>query len=584
MDVFKEIREKIVAELSALSAAGALPAGLDCKHVTVEPPRDPIHGDIASNAAMVLAKQARMKPRDIAELLAGKLAEVPVIEMVEIAGPGFINIRLDQDHWRAQVKIILEQQTAYGDGTPEHKGKVNVEYVSANPTGPLHIGHVRGAVYGDALAALLKKAGYEVTKEYYINDAGSQVLTLARSTHLRYREALGEDIGGIPEGMYPGDYLIPVGKALADEDGDKWLNKPESAWLLHFKNRAVADLMDLVRADLASLNVEQDVFFSERSLHDGGRVDDALQTLEKKGLIYTGVLEPPKGKKLEDWEPRPQTLFKASEFGDDVDRPIKKSDGSWTYFAGDIAYHYDKYVRGYTHMIDVLGADHGGYVKRMKAAVTAISGGEADLDVRICQIVRLMRNGELVQMSKRSGEYVTLKELIGEVGPDVVRFVMLTRKNDAPLDFDFDKVMEQSKDNPVFYVQYAHARVHSVMRNAVRDIPGLDVSRASLGKAELGRLRDDDELLLIKQMAAWPRMVATAALNHEPHRIAFYLYELSSSFHALWNKGNDEPELRFIISDDSALTLARLAMIRALADVIASGLAVLGITPVEEMR
>jgi arginyl-tRNA synthetase len=584
MDVFKEFRDKIVAELLALSAAGVLPDGLDCSHVTAEPPRDASHGDIATNAAMVLAKQARMKPRDIAGLLAEKLTELAVIKKVEIAGPGFINIRLDQDHWRAQVKVILQQQTAYGNGTPKDTGKVNVEYVSANPTGPLHVGHVRGAVYGDALAALLKKAGHDVTKEYYINDAGSQVETLARSTYLRYREALGEDIGSIPVGMYPGDYLVPVGKALADEDGDKWLDKPESAWLPHFKDRAVADLMDLVRADLASLNVEQEVFFSERSLHDSGRVDDALQTLEDKGLIYTGVLEPPKGKTPEDWEPRPQTLFKASEFGDDVDRPIKKSDGSWTYFAGDIAYHYDKYVRGYTRMIDVLGADHGGYVKRMKAAVTAISGGEAELDVRICQIVRLMRNGVLIQMSKRSGEFVTLQELIDEVGPDVVRFVMLTRKNDAPLDFDFEKVTEQSKDNPVFYVQYAHARVHSVIRNAARDISGMDVSRAALEKADLSQLQDNAELSLIKQMAAWPRLVETAAVNHEPHRIAFYLYDLSSSFHALWNKGNDEPELRFIINDDSALTLARLAMIRALADIIASGLAVLGVTPVEEMR
>ncbi len=584
MNVFKEFQHKIETEIEALSAAGRLPDDLDCGNVTAEPPRDAGHGDISTNAAMVLAKQARMKPRDIAETLAERLRNLPTVNAVEIAGPGFINLRLKQNIWHDQVKTILQQQTAYGDGEARSGAKVNVEYVSANPTGPLHIGHVRGAVYGDALAALLAKAGYDVSKEYYINDAGSQVDTLARSTYLRYLEALGDDIGAIPEGMYPGEYLIPVGQALAAEDGDKWRGQPESVWLSHFKERAAHDLMALVRADLASLNVHQEIFFSELSLHNSGRIDDALQALDDKGLIYTGVLKPPKGKKPEDWEPRPQTLFKSSEFGDDVDRPIKKSDNSWTYFAADIAYHYDKYLRGFNQQIDVWGADHSGYVKRMKAAVRAMSNDEAELDVRICQIVRLMRNGELVRMSKRGGDFVTLAELIEEVGPDVVRFVMLTRKNDAPLDFDFAKVTEQSKDNPVFYVQYAHARVHSVMRNAARDLPELDISRDALKTADLSGLRDNAELGLIKQMAAWPRVVDTAANSHEPHRIAFYLYDLASTFHALWNKGNDDPGLRFIMVDDSALTLARLAMIRALADVIASGLAVLGVEPVKEMR
>ncbi len=584
MNVFKEFGQNINLVIERLSAAGHLPGGLDCAAVTAEPPRDPEHGDIATNAALVLAKQAGMKPRDIAAALAPELAALGDVVSADIAGPGFINIRLCADRWRAELHQILADGNTYGNCDVGAGEKINVEYVSANPTGPLHVGHVRGAVYGDALAALLDKAGFAVTKEYYINDAGAQVDTLARSAYLRYREALGQDIGAIPEGMYPGDYLKPVGAALAEEDGDIWLEAGEAAWLPRVRDFTVARMMLQVRDDLESLNVRQDVFFSERSLYDDGRIDDAFDDLTSRGLIYTGLLEPPKGKKPEDWEARPLTLFKATEFGDDVDRPVKRSDGSWTYFAGDIAYHYDKFRRGFERMIDVLGADHGGHVKRMKAAVTAISGGRAVLDTRLCQTVRLLRNGELVRMSKREGEFVTLAELLEEVGPDVVRFVMLTRKNDAPLDFDFDKVTEQSKDNPVFYVQYAHARVHSVMRNVARDQPQLDISRAALKETDLAGLVDDSELALIRQLATWPRQVETAALAHEPHRIAFYLYDLAARFHGLWNKGNDEPDLRFIMVDDSALTLARLAMLQAVADVVAAGLAILGVTPVEEMR
>ena len=584
MNVFKEFRSKINLVIEELGSAGRLPGGLDCAAVTAEPPRDPAHGDIATNAALVLAKQARMKPRDIAEALAPELAALADVAAVDIAGPGFINIRLTADRWRAQLHRILEDPESYGDCDIGAGEKINVEYVSANPTGPLHVGHVRGAVYGDALAALLSKAGFVVTKEFYINDAGAQVDTLARSAYLRYREALGQDIGTIPEGMYPGDYLKPVGEALAGEDGDKWLDADEADWLPRVRDFTVARMMTQVRRDLESLNVRQEVFFSERSLYDNGRIDEAFDDLDARGLIYTGRLAPPKGKKPEDWEARPLTLFKATEFGDDVDRPVKRSDGSWTYFAGDIAYHYDKFRRGFMRMIDVLGADHGGHVKRMKAAVTAISGGRAELATRLCQTVRLLRNGQLVRMSKREGEFVTLAELLEEVGPDVVRFVMLTRKNDAALDFDFDRVTEQSKDNPVFYVQYAHARVHSVLRNVARDQPQLDISRPGLRQADLSGLVDGSELALIRQLATWPRLVETAASAHEPHRIAFYLYDLASSFHGLWNKGNDEPGLRFIIADDSALTLARLAMLRAVADVIAAGLAILGVAPVEEMR
>ncbi|MDP6707656.1 MAG: arginine--tRNA ligase [Alphaproteobacteria bacterium] len=584
MNVFSSFRDEIEESIEALSAAGVLPTGLDCGALTVEPPRDSSHGDIATNAALVLAKQARMKPRDIALPLAEALGRHEAVIRAETAGPGFINLTLADDVWRQCLRDVLAAGLAYGDSTVGAGEKINVEYVSANPTGPLHVGHVRGAVFGDALAALLAKVGYDVCKEYYINDAGAQVAALARSTHLRYREALGEAIGPVPEGLYPGDYLKPVGAAIAEADGDKWCALREADWLPVFRERAVAAMMALIRDDLAALGVEQEIFFSEASLDAAGRIDEALAWLEEHGLIYTGVLEPPKGKKPEDWEPRPQTLFRATEFGDDVDRPLQKSDGSWTYFASDIAYHYDKYRRGFARMIDVWGADHGGYVKRMRAAVRALSEEKGDLDVRICQLVRLLRQGEPVKMSKRAGDFVTLREVVDEVGRDVVRFMMLTRKNDAPLDFDFVKVAEQSRDNPVFYVQYAHARIRSVMRNAARDLPAIDTAPEALAEADLTTLADSSELGLIKHLASWPRTVEAAAEAHEPHRIAFYLYDLASAFHALWNKGNDDARLRFIIAETPELTRARLALLEATRTVLASGLAVLGVEPVEEMR
>jgi arginyl-tRNA synthetase len=524
-----------------------------------------------------------MKPRDIAEPLAARLAELADVTAADIAGPGFINLRLSDAFWRARLGDVLAAGPAYGDSNAAAGARINVEYVSANPTGPLHVGHVRGAVYGDVLANLLAKVGYEVCKEYYINDAGAQVDVLARSVHLRYREVLGEEIGAIPEGMYPGDYLVPVARSIAERDGDKWRDLAETDWLAEFRRISVDAMMDLVRADLASLGIEQEVFFSEEGLHLKGGIDRGVASLADRGLIYTGVLEPPKGKTPDDWEPRPQTLFKASEFGDDVDRPLQKSDGAWTYFAADVAYHYDKLERGYLQMVDVLGADHGGYVKRLKAVVKALSGGEGTLDVRLCQMVRLLRGGEVVVMSKRAGNFVTLRELVDEVGRDVVRFMMLTRKNDARLDFDFDAAAEQSKDNPVFYVQYAHARICSVLRRVGEELPEIDLRTENLARADLSRLTDSAELDLIKQMAAWPRAVDIAAQAREPHRIAFYLNELASSFHALWNKGNAEPKLRFIIGSDQAVTQARLALIQGVAFVLASGLAVMGVTPAESM-
>ncbi|MDP7545715.1 MAG: arginine--tRNA ligase [Alphaproteobacteria bacterium] len=583
MNPYAYIREQVIAIVDALAETGVLPAGLDLSNLAVEAPRDPSHGDMATNAALVLTKQAGMKPRDIAAPLAERLAALDQVEAAEIAGPGFINLRLSDNFWRARLRDVLAAGPAYGDSQIAAGEKINIEYVSANPTGPLHIGHVRGAVYGDALANLLAKVGYDVCKEYYINDAGAQVDVLARSLHLRYREALGEAIGEIPEGMYPGDYLVPVGQAMATRDGDKWRDLAEADWLGEFRHFAVDAMMDLVRGDLASLGIEQEVFFSEASLYRDGGIDGALAALQEKGLIYTGVLEPPKGKTPDDWEPRPQTLFRASQFGDDVDRPLQKSDGSWTYFAADIAYHHDKVERGYSEMVDVWGADHGGYIKRMVAAVRALSDERGHLDVRLCQMVRLLRGGKVVAMSKRSGNFVTLRELVDEVGRDVVRFMMLTRKNDAPLDFDFDAALEQSKDNPVFYVQYAHARIHSVLRRVADELPDLPLDLETLAGADLERLTDSAEIDLIKQMASWPRAVEIAAQAREPHRIAFYLNELASDFHALWNKGNAEPKLRFIMAEDRAATQARLALIQGVAFVLASGLAILGVEPLEAM-
>jgi arginyl-tRNA synthetase len=564
--------------------ATILPEGLDTSRVTVEPPRDASHGDMATNAAMVLSKQAKMNPKQLAEQLVEKLKAHPDISEISVAGPGFINWRLRDSFWRAQVSAVLAAGTDWGKSDLGQGQKVNVEYVSANPTGPMHIGHARGAVVGDALASVLEKAGYDVAREYYINDAGAQVDVLARSVHLRYREALGEDIGQIPEGLYPGEYLIPAGQALAKEHGGKWTASPEADWLPVFRRFAIDAMMEMIRDDLAALGVKHDVFISERQMVEEGAVDRALKSLEDRGLIYTGVLEPPKGKTPDDWEPRPQTLFKATEFGDDVDRPLKKSDGSWTYFASDIAYHKQKFDRGFPMMIDVWGADHGGYVKRLQAAVKAITEGGGALDVKLCQMVNLLKNGEPYKMSKRAGTFVTLRDLIDMVGKDVVRFIMLTRKNDAHLDFDLDKALEQSRDNPVFYVQYAHARAASVARHAGEMFKGRDLSDGALAKVDLAPLADADELAVMRLMAAWPRLVESAAESHEPHRVAYYLADLAAAFHGLWNRGRDDAQMRFLIGENPDLSLARLALVRAVALVVASGLKVFGVEPVLEMR
>jgi arginyl-tRNA synthetase len=580
MNPYRHFIGVIEAALGALQAAGELPAGLDFSAITAEPPRDPAHGDIATNAAMVLAKAARKKPRDIADALLPRLKANPDVVDGAVAGPGFINLKLSDSFWRERLRECLQEGVAYGDSTMGGNKKVNVEYVSANPTGPLHVAHARGAVVGDALANLLLKAGYAVTKEYYINDAGAQVDILGRSTFLRYKEALGDHIGTIPEGLYPGEYLKEVGAAIAKRDGARWIDKPESDWLPEMRAFAIAFLMDEIKADLDTLGVHMDVYTSERALVEAGAVDRAFRELTRQDLIYSGRLEPPKGKKPDDWEDREQTLFRATRFGDEVDRPLKKSDGSWTYFSNDIANHYDKFRRGFAAMIDVWGADHGGYVKRMKAAVKAITGGDGELDVKLCQLVRVMRNGELVRMSKRAGTFVTLRDLLDEVGPDVVRFTMLTRKNDAPFDFDLAKATEQSRDNPVWYVQYGHARSRSVLRQA--SAAGIVVD--GLDSTPLDHLGDAGELALVRQIAQWPRQVEAAAAAHEPHRIAFYLYDLAAAFHAHWNRGRDEPALRFIVEGDAGLTRARLALVQAVGFVIGSGLKVFGVTPVEEMR
>ncbi len=584
MNVFNYFRDIINVLIENGVASGALPPGLPSDQHSVELPRDSSHGDLATNAALVLAKPARRRPLEIALVLAEGLAALGEVETAEVAGPGFINLRLSGDFWRARLVDILEAGTAYGDSDLGAGEAVNVEYVSANPTGPLHVGHCRGAVVGDALAALLEKAGYRVTREYYVNDAGAQVDVLARSTYLRYRQALGDDVGEIPEGLYPGAYLVPLGRALAEREGPRWRDAPEAEWLAPIRGFAIAAMMAMVREDLALLGITQEMFVSERKLHDEGMIEAALAVLEDKDLIYTGVLKPPKGKTPEDWEPRPQTLFRSTRFGDDVDRPIRKSDGSWTYFSGDVANHLYKYRRGFRTMIDVWGADHGGYVKRMKSAVTALSDGAATLDIKLCQLVNLSQAGQPIKMSKRAGTFVTLREVVERVGKDVVRFIMLTRKNDAPLDFDFARVTEQSKDNPVFYVQYAHARVRSLLRNAARELPGIDTGPLALAGVDLSALRHDDELALIRTLAGWPHLVESAAQAHEPHRVAFYLTDLAAEFHALWNRGNEDPGRRFIVADDVGLSAARLALASAVATVVASGLAVMGVEPVEEMR
>jgi arginyl-tRNA synthetase len=585
MNLFAYFEARFLDAANALRDAGVLPVG-GSPAITVEPPRDPSHGDIASNAAMVLAKQADIAPRDLAAHFARMLEKLPEVAKVDIAGPGFINLTLNADFWPRLPMSVLDEGEAFGRSQAGRGRKTNVEYVSANPTGPMHVGHCRGAVFGDALANLLAAAGYDVTREYYINDAGAQVDVLARSAFLRYREALGEVIGDIPEGLYPGDYLKAVGEALAAEFGSRLHNMPEAEWLPLVRERAVAMMMDVIREDLGALGIRHDVFFSERSLIDGptNEVLDTIEELRSRDLVYEGRLPPPKGKLPDDWEDREQTLFRATRFGDDVDRALVKSDGSYTYFASDMAYHRSKLRRGFGQMIDVWGADHGGYVKRMNAAIKALSGGEADLDVKLCQMVRLFRSGEPVKMSKRSGSFVTLREVVDEVGPDSVRFMMLYRKNDAMLDFDFAKVVEQSRDNPVFYVQYAHARAHSVLRNVRELMPDLKTSGKDLSQARFSLLTDEGELAVIKRMAHYPRMVESSALAHEPHRIAFYLYELAGEFHGLWSRGKELPQLRFIVEADQELTKARVGLVAAVAQVIRSGLGILGVKPVFEMR
>jgi arginyl-tRNA synthetase len=584
MNIYKHFSAVVQAILSELAASGALPAGLDTGRVAVEAPREASHGDLATNAAMVLSKTAGMKPRDLAELLVPRLTEHADVASAEIAGPGFINLRLTDAFWRERLKDILKAGAGYGE-SDEGKGKrVNVEYVSANPTGPLTAGHARGAVVGDAIASLLAKTGHEVCREYYINDAGAQVDVLARSTFLRYREALGEEIAEIPPGFYPGDYLKAVGQALAARDGDKWRDRPESEWLPELRAFAVAAMMDAIRDDLGLLDIHMDRFSSERALVEAGAVQRALGELDSRGLLYTGILEPPKGKQLDDWEPREQLLFRSTQFGDDVDRPIVKADGSYTYFANDIAYHFDKFSRGYPTLIDVVGADHGGWVKRIMASVAALTDGKAALDVKLCQLVNLLQDGQPVKMSKRSGTFVTLRDIIDEVGRGVVRFIMLTRRNDQTLDFDFAKVMEQSRDNPVFYVQYAHARCRSVQRLAAEQYPADMLAPESLLAADTERLDSPEELDLIRRMASWPAVVSGAAEAHEPHRIAFYLYDLAASFHQLWTRGRDNATLRFLLDDDRSLTIARLALVQSVATVIAGGLRLIGVEPAEELR
>jgi arginyl-tRNA synthetase len=581
MNIFNDIRALVLEALARLQSAGSLPEGLDFANVAVEPPRDPSHGDMATNAAMVLAKPSGQKPREIAEALAALLVADARILAADVAGPGFLNLRLAPFVWHEVVQTVLREGANFGRSGMGQGKRVNVEYVSANPTGPLHVGHTRGAVFGDALASLLECVGYDVTREYYINDGGAQVDVLARSVYLRYLEAHGQAVA-FEDGTYPGDYLIEVGEALKNKVGAAYIDQPESVWLEAVRDFATDAMMLLIKADLGALGVQMDHYYSEKSLYGTGRIEAALADLAEKGLIYEGVLEPPKGKKPEDWEPREQTLFRSTAHGDDVDRPVKKSDGSWTYFAPDIAYHYDKITRGFDMLIDVFGADHGGYVKRMKAAVSALSDGRVPLDIKLTQLVKLYKDGEPFKMSKRAGTFVTLRDVVDQVGPDVTRFHMLTRKNDAPLDFDFAKVLEQSKDNPVFYVQYANARVNSVLRKAAE--AGIDVSDATLAAADLTALEDEAQLNVARKLAEWPRLVEIAGRTNEPHRVAFYLYDLASELHSLWNRGNDLPALRFLDEQDAPASQSKIALARAVTVVISSGLGILGVTPAEEMR
>jgi arginyl-tRNA synthetase len=580
MDVFALFSARIANAMQVLYPE----VGADLlARIVVEPPRDAAHGDLSTNATMIVAKPLGKNPREVATALVEHFRHDSDVVSVEVAGPGFINFRLDAPVWHQVLRSIAEQGDDYGRSTLGGGEAVNIEYVSANPTGPMHVGHTRGAVFGDTLASLMAFSGYEVTREYYINDAGSQIDTLARSTLLRYREALGEAIE-IPSGLYPGDYLIPVGQALKAEFGDSLLSRPEAEVIALVKERVLAAMLELIKADLALLGIHHDVFFSERTLHgQGGDIELTLAWLREKGMIYEGRLDPPKGKTPEDWEDREQTLFRATDYGDDVDRALIKSDGSYTYFAADIAYHRNKFLRGFKHMINVLGADHSGYVKRLQAATKAVSLNAADMDVRICQLVRLLKNGEPFKMSKRSGDLVTLADVVEEVGADATRFMLMYRRNDAAMDFDFALVKEQTKDNPVFYVQYAHARTHSIFKTAARDLPALDVSPAALAAAEVERIITPAELDLVRVLAAWPRTVTAAAIAHEPHRIAFYVHELAAAFHGFWAKGKDDPQLRFVNHDDPKLTLARLALVDAVRQVIANALAILGVSAPEEL-
>ena len=585
MNVYALVHNRIRASLEALEKDGVLPAGLDQSAVEVTAPRDSTHGDLASNVALVLAKPAKANPRAIAEKIAAELHKAPEIDKVEIAGPGFINIALKPDVWHAVVGAVLREREGYGRVDLGHGEKVDIEFVSANPTGPMHVGHCRGAVFGDALANLLEFTGYAVTREYYINDAGAQVEALGRSAFLRYREALGEDIGPIPEGLYPGDYLVPVGQALAREHGRALLNLPQDRRQPLVRDFAVAAMLESIKQDLAALDVRHSVFFSERDLmRHRDRIKEAIAELERKGLIYRGRLQKPKGHDDSEWEDREQLLFKSTDFGDDVDRALEKADGSYTYFAADMAYHNDKLKRGFRNLINVFGADHAGYIKRVRATVKALSDGKANLDVKVCQLVKLFRAGQPVKMSKRAGTFVTLREVVDEVGRDPVRFMMLYRKNDAPLDFDLAKVMEQSKDNPVFYVQYAHARGASVFRQVNDIFPDFSPGSPHVLNADLSQLTDAGELDLIRRLAAFPKLVEGASVAHEPHRVAFYLYDLASTFHSQWTKGNEMPHLRFIQPDNGTLTAARLALIGASTQVLASGLAILGVHAPDEMR
>ncbi len=584
MNIFKKIEKDVKEVLAQLQSENLLPDSINTDKIDATPPRDPAHGDVATNVAMVIAAQIGKNPKEVATIFADRLKSLSGIDKVEIAGAGFINMTLSPAVWQGAVTSIIKEGRGYGNSNVGHGRKVNVEYVSANPTGPMHVGHGRGAVFGDALATLLIKAGYDVTKEYYINDAGAQVDKLADSVFVRYRQACGEEFSGIPEGLYPGEYLIPIAEALYQIHGKSLLSKDRAEWLPEVRDYTIQAIMEIIKEDLAVIGIKHDVFTSERAITNAGEVDDAMRLLTQKGLLYEGILEPPKGKIPDDWEPRPQTLFKSTQFGDDCDRPVKKSDGSWTYFAPDIAYHYDKCKRRFDWLINIFGADHGGYIKRLKAAVSALSDNKVDIDIKLCQLVKFLRGGEPAKMSKRAGTFVTVREVVDEVGKDVFRFIMLTRKNDAPLDFELGYLTEQSKDNPVFYVQYAHARTRSIIRNAGVDMPQAVSLAKTPTKEILSRLDSPQELALIRMMCGWPRMVESAAAALEPHRIAFYLHDLAAAFHGFWNQGNSDADLRFIIKDDIELTAARVALAQALSFVIASGLMVLGVEPVEEMR